>query len=1110
MKKFLKCTLFSAFVAVLAVGFTGCYGEDIDDLKQDVEDIKNGLSDQVISVRAEIVRLEGLIAILNQAIDNQNDRITDLENSLDLDDPNSAISIAIANGDLATLNAAKAYADSLYNALKSQIDTINGFLGLDTSGQLIVNEASPNNMLNGTYATLNDFIRSLTVYLSSLKGMIDANAANIGALQDAIDDVIAELGTADSFWADDLNINTVWAAIGYNYGEITGILNRINNLGGVDGRTLESFVEDVDAFIADMNAFVDEINGRFDGFADGETIIDMIEKFVGDLTSTDGTEYPDATSMINGEIEKLDTKLTTYINGQISDLRDELMDYIDEQLALLKEELLGKMQDMVTGLMLVNGTDATDPQNPIIYDGNIGYDVIKEVETTTFGPNDEITFTEGNIVLSTDPGPQPVLVKVTPDHADISGATFVLFDSDKKDYIEEGIFTYTVARYSGGVLTRAVPENGLWVVTLTIADGNDFPVGGVLLSLGIVNNMADPASTDRIVSTGPVIDASTSVADYNPWYYTSSSAVWIVNTVGIGSRNIYSVANSGPNQIWDPVPSVDPLTGDYTPGTAVSGDDRSTRAVDILTMTSPDSVFHVRTGAPPFDGFMSWYVDFKDGVPPASTTESDWGDINVLFYPNSGVLADFTVPVNNALHRELVEFNVHGVNLDGTLVDPDGVPFTIGVVAPDYRTSTSRDFTVTLDNNYGPGDYDGLFDTDAIAFNVNTLGFTADFIAGLTASYEIVLADPGLVIGWDETNGQAPNPHTGDVIDGITITNTDLGVMQTTANGTTWTDVSAATDWPTVVGIRFRDVDPKAMELGVAYTGELVLTEDPASTVANMANYVDEAAYPAAEITYPISITLGGNLTFDTTMMNYKPGFGPSQITIWPVGSGAGSASIFNFEDAFTNIPSANIVFEYLGTNTGDITTVNDPAVPENYLSIANVELYASTPGQTVVEGPIEASYTYGPVWETAYGDGNMLAPWSENPIGIEIRRYLDWYTLSTNDDPIVISLSSPTLSASTFFFATQDPGRTDITLGGNMTFDGNQRIAGTITVTLSDSSYFTIDDFDPYGGNDNFGFSNISSVSLNDPVDITMTISYTDDFGTVFTTAPFNVRITN
>lgn len=548
------------------------------------------------------------------------------------------------------------------------------------------------------------------------------------------------------------------------------------------------------------------------------------------------------------------------LNGNYATLGDfvakltEVLDGFSEELAELGIELREKMQAMVTGISIVTGTDS---DNSISYGNSIEYIIDRVLQTRDFGPNDELSFTKGDVISFVNPAPNSILVKVSPNNVDLSAAQFVLFDSQNKDYIEDGVFSVSAKEYEGGLLTRAVGSSGLWEITLTLDDNRtDFPADGALLSLGIVNNMVDAAAADRIVSTDLVVTAGTRPVPYGYGviYYSHLNNDWCVyNVDGVAIR---SVSNSGPNQQWDPYPMIDdnPASaqyGDVKAGHGIVGnnmDDRSAIAYEIYEIDGTSS-FDITTVSDAINcvRFQAYYVDFKDGAPTASTPDDDWGQINQLRKRDGEVgetIPDpvtIKIPDNKALHREIVEFNVQGVTVEGTLVDPDGVWFTVGLVAPDY-TADALEVGLEVDEDFATTPQ-ATYTSAEIDFNIADLGFTAEFMAGLTPFYRIDLISGTSWLEYD------------DDLDGImqvfVADETDL------VDGGAWVNVESAQtiDWAAVTKMRFI-INSGAFVAEGEYTGSLVLTEDVATTIAGIANSVDATAAPAITLTFPIEITI--------------------------------------------------------------------------------------------------------------------------------------------------------------------------------------------------------------------------------------------------------------
>lgn len=976
--------------------------------------------------------------------------------------------------------------------------------------------------------------------IANIRTLAAANEANIEALEDRFNDFAGSGGTIEAYIADMITrIEDLEDADDELLAKIEEIYTAPD--GGILGNLITT-VEGILVGLQDVADRVDTIEGRLDNFTPASgSPAGSIEKYLFDLVGR--------VSVNEGNITTLQSEMVTAkqdiidIKADIVDIKADIADIYDILDTLVTKEAV---HDMITEISIIEGKEGTTE-----YPNGFGFEGSVVRETRDFGLVDKgmIEFVAGQVIAQKDTK-ATLLVQVNPVHADLSAAEFVLFDSQKKDYIEDGIFTVAAAPYTGGVLTRAVDNTGLWKVTVTPVAGKTLPAEGTLLSLGVVNNIDDDTAAEtRIVATkfAPVIITDT----YTSVYFTSSvnnffgvykvgGTRWTTNNgtkAIIGFPNTYTyITPSYTEQIWATAPAVSG-GGVFTSGTEGNGDDRSPLTpVEVLTLLNVDegknvNQHNVSIQVYPHNASLrpyAFYTTLDELADPARL--AIWEQIGIVgpgdeeigyvSYDIGNTRAPYTkayIPFSRILHRENVGFRTHAVNRDGTLIDPDGMAFNIlmkvdNVVVPTPSMPAPAESVVTLDNNYDGSNINMLADnSSAVEIDLNVLGFRPEMLEKMSATYSVELAGAAYVI-----DGSTQNPHySGSFIPGTSVnaTNELLGTLQTSTNGTTWTDIdvtgTTVADWSAVTHIRFANIDPKAMEPGVTYSGTLVLKEEDWDIHTGITDPIT--------ITIPVELSLVSDFEFDP-LFGFLPGKS-SPLYSFPVPTGSTDVNL-DFTTTFSPLTPA-ITFEMVNPNP-------DFTFPSAH--VLNVDNYATyftafttpTPAPTIGMNII---YTGGPVWNSVYGDGVLSGDWEDNPFKIMFLQYMEWHNIvkAAPTTDIVLSTGGLDLPANTFKVVSKDAtvSNANFALGSStsMSFDGTQRIVSIDVITTNATGVYDWTSTPPAGINDYFTPSyNLTSgmfqfvASGSTPptggVDAFLAIKVTDDFDTEFI-YEFPIKIT-
>lgn len=346
------------------------------------------------------------------------------------------------------------------------------------------------------------------------------------------------------------------------------------------------------------------------------------------------------------------------------------------------------------------------------------------------------TFVQGTLRTESD----SILVRVSPVTARLTPSNVILLDSKGNDIVNSGLIQIeSVHKYDGLLTTtRAAAESGLWVIKFKLAEGDNgeafekaalTKVNGaqnqILYAVGARNT---ESAADRYV-----------VSEYDltlNWAPSARVTTFTVNGISIDQlKNRYNYCEDGsrsdilkqgsttqgqhPELIWlqERVNGVwtdaayttvkasgnGQNAGDPRFETSLNynsypynNDDRQTRNVLKVLPGEDISIVYDNTGNKRIKGFyVTLDADFAlESAPSEYNAWTSYEYENVGYaLQNNGVFTGEFVPATmqdgnsgkivikntkNVLH-DIIGFRVYAVNLDGTLVDPDGRAFYVYV-----------------------------------------------------------------------------------------------------------------------------------------------------------------------------------------------------------------------------------------------------------------------------------------------------------------------------------------------------------------------------------------------------------------------------------------------
>jgi hypothetical protein len=517
------------------------------------------------------------------------------------------------------------------------------------------------------------------------------------ATKTALDAAIAELNTIKSQIAElptDGDIATAVAAAKQEAinAAVAAANDAVNSATGDLEDELESLAGlitvlqgDVTALGVDLDAALVEIAANKAAIALQQAILDKY------LTPGTPDSIVDAIAAIQAELAAA--------NVDIEALSDRI-DAIDTALNVLD---FAKINSMITDITFDFAYDDYERYRFLKYSTTT--EVVDYVFAT--GIQNPITFVEGQRLASQA---QKILVKVSPSNADLSKMLdkISLIRGDANTEIND-FLTPVKAERATPLITRAAPTaTGLWYVTFELSQTADLEdlaelaygdgvylddgveeerVGNYLFAMAIENTVdAGEDAEDRFIISDFVISVDTdeefvrtSVLEFT---VNDTPVAAINNRAADGSESLNENGITYEELVWDGI-AQPTLTGNTT-----VGDDRSALAVYPAVQGEPMKI-KLTTGD---ESIRAMYVTLDYKVNAIESAPSEWNAWTSYNYSGLGTVVEGTeteIVINNtSAINDIIGFRVFAVNLDGTLVDPDGKAFyvSLGVEGEDWGT----------------------------------------------------------------------------------------------------------------------------------------------------------------------------------------------------------------------------------------------------------------------------------------------------------------------------------------------------------------------------------------------------------------------------------------
>ena len=450
---------------------------------------------------------------------------------------------------------------------------------------------------------------------------------------------------------------------------------------------------------------------------------------------TDAKGYTDAEVVkINDNIKTLATKealgtLSKELNDEITGLKKTLEAITDEEKMDELVDIIGNFDTIVETLfsavtsvsLYMSGYADSWYENIRFYkvvEQENKFPTDAEIAAGQYTADKQYTFTEGKNITGAD----SIFIRVSPSSAKIDASMISLINSQGDALSSDLVVVDRVEPFEGLITTRgAIDNNGLWKVVFKTKDGysdeafdaatkDEKGIRQIAFAVAI-NNTSDNAADRRIVSEYNVTVATPNAYHANIFNVTVGEETYPINWLHnrysyteTRTGNYYNYAvptNEIPELSWigdcqTKVIISDPAATTDNAVNRNGSDNRQNERILYVDVNEDIEIEYVNNQTPLKGFYVTLDKDFAiESQPSEINAWNSYSYTNVgtkttkakMFDGNKGV-----IQINDADAKgDYIGFRVYAVNLDGTLVDPDGRAFYVhvGKLTEESQASTA-------------------------------------------------------------------------------------------------------------------------------------------------------------------------------------------------------------------------------------------------------------------------------------------------------------------------------------------------------------------------------------------------------------------------------------
>ena len=686
-KKFLSAILFGALMVTSTGTFVSCkdYDDDITNLQEQVDAQKSDLATKVSALESSISSLQSAQSSLDSKIASTKD----------------AAEKAAAEAQAAAIAAAKADLEAAKAELTVAIAALETEHAADVEAlEAAIAEAAE--AANVKMAEMSGAIQILQAFSVTTTETLEALAAADAALQTSIaglDAKIAEQAVlvGKNTAAIEAQIAALEAYKASNDAAVAGNADAIVKV----EKTLADMKAAADAQVKALNDYIAANNAAVEGNA--------------------------ASIKTNAAaIETLAADIKALQDGALTEAKvSEIAAQVAAELAAELDLMSAIYNEMVTSVSLYVSNEMSEVGTMLSFE--------KIVEQTNTFPADkavadkQYTFTAGNSLTYTD----DIIVRVSPTNAILKPENIALINS-KGEELTDFVYVEKIEAYNPETplyKSRTAANNGLWKVTFKLKDNydakafeaativtdkNDDKLGDVRFAFAVNNTPTEEGAAARRV-----------ISSYDLTVEATNGAIaandFLVNGLSIAEiHNRYTACEDGTS-----TENVQELSwiDDAKPGTKAilkdegkikknaenrnGSDDRQGEDILPVAMGEPIKIqidwnAEEKEANKPIKGF---YVTLDkhfamESVPSEINAWNSYEYENVGTDKVAATLIDgnegtITIKNLNNVAGDIIGFRVYAVNLDGTLLDPDGRAFYVYVGDADSQSAIKGSVVAT-------------------------------------------------------------------------------------------------------------------------------------------------------------------------------------------------------------------------------------------------------------------------------------------------------------------------------------------------------------------------------------------------------------------------------
>ena len=701
-KKFLSAILFGALMVTSTGTFVSCkdYEDDIQNVQEQVDANKSALA----ALTSQATALQGALSAAQATADAAKAAAAEAKKAGD---------DALAAAKAAEAAAAAAKAEAIADAQK-QVEALQALVAKDYATKEELEAAKKE--LATAIAAVDGKIEGIETGLSELKNVVEGleeqlgvlsltALSNIAALQEDleiqkaamekyaayVDELYVEIGGETGLRAQLGQVTNVLTDMEQQINELWAEIGAEGGLGTTTG-TLASAIQALQQGLEELAERDNALEGN----------IHEVTKTLSSLIEDHGKDVEELWAEINGEgANSIRTQM-----GQLAGLVGEIQGNLATVHTLLN--------NMITSVSLW-APQATDVKTLNLY--NVVEKNAVFGDKTPIKANENITFTEGKLVQYDD----CLTIRVSPTNAVVKKEQISLINT-KGENLNDYLEVVEVKAYDelllGSVKTRnAENKSGLWKVYFKLKDNVDPAQFDEEVATAKKYNRdwyvrfavaVKNAETEANVISGYNVEVATkaAIASKELDFYANDQKIEVI-------KNRYQRAEDR-TSTWDveelwwnienekiETPAVAPILEGLDKNVILKQegfgyDDRTWNqflpvvkgepiTININSWKDVDDNFHVNEG-----GKIAGFYVTLDKAYAVESTPSEINAWNSYEYENVGTdkqaatmikgnSGTITIKDLNNVSGDIIGFRVYAVNLDGTLVDPDGRAFYVAI-----------------------------------------------------------------------------------------------------------------------------------------------------------------------------------------------------------------------------------------------------------------------------------------------------------------------------------------------------------------------------------------------------------------------------------------------